>query len=208
MEGDRELLAGLAGPSAEDALAELIRRYGGMIQRTALRILHDAHLAEDVSQAVFMVLVQRKGRAAGVNALGSWLHHCAVLISLNLRKLEQRRRRREAARAEREEVKRMNIAELPAGFDEALNRLPEIYRQAIVRRFLEGRSCEQAAAELGLSAGLMGVRTARGLEKLRKALAGTTAAISGAALMSALQAEASAATSVPPLAMASAQALI
>src|SRR5947208_3262501 len=54
---ERQLLAALSGSNREVALGESIRRFGPMVKRTAWRITGDEHRADDVCQAVFLVLL-------------------------------------------------------------------------------------------------------------------------------------------------------
>src|SRR5262249_33950106 len=65
-QSDRELVAALAGSHRTTALGECLARYGQMVQRTARRIANDQHLAEDVCQAVLLVLLRKAGRLGQV----------------------------------------------------------------------------------------------------------------------------------------------
>ena len=56
---DHELLSQYVRHRSNEAMGELVRRHVDTVYATALRELRDAHLAEDVTQAVFMVLAQR-----------------------------------------------------------------------------------------------------------------------------------------------------
>src|SRR5262245_66571724 len=90
---DRQLLAALTGSHREAALAECIGRYGPMVQRTAWRITGDEHLAEDVCQAVFLVLMRKSARLQEVNMLGAWLYRVAVLTARKIVEGKGRRQR-------------------------------------------------------------------------------------------------------------------
>ena len=52
---DQHLLRDYAENRAEPAFAELVRRHVDLVYSAALRMVCDAHLAEDVTQRTFMV---------------------------------------------------------------------------------------------------------------------------------------------------------
>jgi len=194
MRSDGELLRQIATEEADAALTELIQRHGGLVFRVARRMTGDDHSADDVCQAVFIILVRKAKLMRSEGSLASWLYQTTVLVTRDQQRAEGRRKRRE------DEAARMNVAEqistepvavLPAGFDEALTRLPERYRRAIVVRYLENRSRDDAAREIGVSTGTFDVRTSRALERLRAILARhQKAAGTSAVILSALVSEA------------------
>jgi RNA polymerase sigma factor (sigma-70 family) len=189
MATEDQLILALAGDGREEALSALIERHGPMVERTARRLLNDPQWVDDVSQAVFLVLLQKAASLTKEGSLTCWLHRTTVMCSRNFLKSERRRRRRE-----QEAVKNMRndqeVPQLPPGFDEALERLPAIYRHAIELRFLEGRSATEIAAILGMKASAIDMRISRGLERLRHILRASAPALTAAALMQALTAEA------------------
>jgi RNA polymerase sigma factor (sigma-70 family) len=191
MQTDQDLLARLGEADPSPALAELIRRHGRMVERTVLRLVRDEHLAQDVCQAVFCILLKKAAGLKGPGAIAGWLHRTAILTARNALRVETRRRRHEEAAGGMNE--RATVPVLPEGFDEALARLPDIYREAVVLRYLEGRSLSEIGRSLDLSDKAVDLRVSRGVERLRKALA-------VAALTGLLAAEASAAAAAGPLA--------
>src|SRR4051812_1075610 len=58
---DEQLLADFLARRSDEAFAALIGRHGPMVLNVCRRILHDAHAAEDVFQATFLVLADRAG---------------------------------------------------------------------------------------------------------------------------------------------------
>jgi hypothetical protein len=80
--------------------------------------------------------------------------------------------------------------ELVRDLDAAIEELPKKYREAVLARFLQGRSLEEAGALLGLSAGAVSKVTGRALEKLRVRLARRGHAVEAGALAGVLVAEA------------------
>ena len=56
---DAALLARFVRQRDEDAFAALVRRHGPMVLGVCRRLLHDAHLAEDVFQSTFLTLARK-----------------------------------------------------------------------------------------------------------------------------------------------------
>jgi RNA polymerase sigma-70 factor (ECF subfamily) len=142
-----------------------------MVERTALRRVGDLHLAEDIRQSVFLILTKKAPALSGEGSIARWLHQTALLAARDALKIEERRRSRERKAAKttlHHEHERQ--VELPVSFDEALERMPEIYRQAIILRYLEGRNRTEMAETLELKAGAVDARVSRGLELLRRSL--------------------------------------
>ena len=202
MQTDQALIARLGEGDPSPALAELFRRHGRMVERTVLRLVRDEHLAQDVCQAVFWILLQKAGTLKEPGEIGGWLHRTAALAARNALRVEARRRRHEEAAGSMTQKSEKPAAELPEGFDEALARLPGIYREAIVLRYLEGRSLSEIGRSLALSDKAVDLRVSRGVERLRKALAVAVPGLTVAALTGILVTEATAATAVAPLAVA------
>ena len=55
---DQQLLRDYTDSRSEAAFAELVRRHVDLVYSAALRMVRDAHLAEDVAQGVFVALAQ------------------------------------------------------------------------------------------------------------------------------------------------------
>jgi len=201
MQTDQDLIARLREGDPSPALSELFRRHGRMVERTVQRQVRDEHLAQDVCQAVFWILLRKAGSLKGTGEIGGWLHRTATLVARNALRVEARRRQHEEA-ARTMTQKSARAPEWPEGFDEALARLPDIYREAVVLRYLEGRSLSEIGKSLALTDKAVDMRVARGVERLRKALAVAVPGLTAAALTGILATEASAATAAGPLAAA------
>ena len=79
---DHDLLRRYARDDDHAAFAELVRRYIGLVYAAARRQTRgDSHLADDVTQAVMIVLARRADAIAPGSILASWLlvvtRHCA-----------------------------------------------------------------------------------------------------------------------------------
>jgi RNA polymerase sigma factor (sigma-70 family) len=168
---DRQLVAGLLGGNREAALAECIRRYGPMVKRSAWRITGDEHSAEDVCQAVFMVLVRKAASLTTVNLLGAWLYRVTVAAARDAIKSQGRRQRREQESVMVAQAQSKPATTLLKRLDDAVNRLPDKYRQVIVAHYFEGRTYAEVAAGLGVAEETVKKRGGRGVDRLRELLA-------------------------------------
>ena len=92
MQTDQDLIARLREGDPSPALSELFRRHGRMVERTVLRQVRDEHLAQDVCQAVFWILLRKAGSLKGTGEIGGWLHRTATLVARNALRVEARRR--------------------------------------------------------------------------------------------------------------------
>lgn len=168
---DADLLAAVArGESA--ALSTLAERYGRFVHAAALRQTADPATADDVTQAVLIVLSQKAGKIAA-RALPAWLHQTTRYAAANANRAAKRRRFHEqrAAKAEgRMDATPEDISPLLTLLDEAIARLGETDRRAIVGRFLLGHDAATVAATLGVSPRAAQKRIERAVEKLRERL--------------------------------------
>lgn len=206
---DQLLVAALAGSGREAALAECIRRFGPMIRRTAWRITSDEHRADDVCQAVFLVLLRKAARVASHPSPSAWLYYVTVTIARDAVKSEARRQRREQEAVMVAQSQRKPLTRLPTGLDQAIVRLPEIYRRVLVAHYLEGHSHAAVAAQLGVSEEIVRKRASRGIERLRKSLVGTAlGSVTVAGLAGLLSAEAAAAAPLAAAQVAAIQAAV
>ncbi|RYD19094.1 MAG: sigma-70 family RNA polymerase sigma factor [Verrucomicrobiaceae bacterium] len=152
MESDTDLLHRFATKGEEAAFSQLVARHAGMMQGVAFRCTGDHALAEDVTQAVFVILM-KKARALRHECVVGWLHRTTFL--------EARNAGRKAARYRRTLSRfgslfspspapaSMTEDEILPHLDEALIRLPARNRQLVVLRFYESKSVSEIAAATG-----------------------------------------------------------
>src|SRR5262245_19679297 len=96
---DRELLERFADGRDERSFAAIVRRHGPMVLGACRRVLGNPHDAEDVAQAVFLVLAKKAGRGGWRDCVGAWLHEVARRLSVEARSRDLARRRREESAA-------------------------------------------------------------------------------------------------------------
>ena len=166
---DAELLRAYRETHAEQAFAEIVLRHGAMVLRTCRRVLGNGHEAEDAAQAAFVVLARRP--TAVQSPLPAWLHWVARNTSLNLVRARERRAYHEKTAGAILAMDRDAAPDhLREEVDAALAALPETLRQAVILRYLEGRTQHEAASMAGCPQGTMGRLAAEGLARLRAIL--------------------------------------
>lgn len=197
---DHQLLQRFAASQEESAFAALVRRHGPMVLGVCRRILRDAHQAEDAFQATFLVLARKAGSIRKQESVASWLHGVALRVAGKARTSAYRRsaleRRVMAMRQPERELPRVQT-DLEEVLDQELRKLPEKYRAPLVLCYLEGKSNEEAARELGWTQGMVRGRLFRGRDMLRNRLARRGfAAVTAVSLANTMTESASAA--IPP----------
>jgi len=176
---DQQLLAAYVKERSESAFREIVERYGQFVYSSAFRRLRDHHLAEDVTQATFVILAEKAGKLRKNTMLGGWLWTTAAYVAQNLlrRRAAQKRREQQAVPEETESDEESIWQQLRPELDRALDMLAAHTRQAVLSYYILGRSQRQVAAELGTSEDGARKRIGRGIEKLRKLLAARGVAV-------------------------------
>jgi RNA polymerase sigma factor (sigma-70 family) len=197
---DRELLDQFVAKRDEAAFAALVERHGAMVLGVCRRVLRHVHNAEDACQAAFLVLARKAASIRKRDSLASWLHGVAYHVATNLK--------RDLARRFRREVKLTALAapqapayptwrEVQAALDDELRKLPGRYQAPLVLCYLEGKSRDQAAEQLGWSPGTLRGRLERARERLRRRLTRRGITLSSILFAYAL-AESSPSAAMPP----------
>jgi RNA polymerase sigma factor (sigma-70 family) len=172
MISDRELLAQFVATQSEHAMTEIVQRHSALVYRTSLRILHRQDLAEDAAQATFVVLLQHANRIGSRLSLAGWLHHTAFRCAQNMQRMRIRRCAHESfACPQRSDNSHLNKTEdMRLHLDEALIKLPDVQRSAIILRYFEDLAPADAARRLGCTEATLQTRLHRGVSRLRAML--------------------------------------
>jgi uncharacterized protein (TIGR03435 family) len=194
---DMDLIREYADCNSEPAFAALVQQHINLVYSAALRYAGNSADAQDVTQAVFVILAQKAAGLRQRTTLTGWLYEATRLTARQLLRTRARRQVREQEAcmestlndAETENVWR----QLAPLLEEAMTRLNEKERTLLALRYFENKSGAEAAALLGLREWAVHKRTARALEKLRKfftkrGVVSTTAIIAGAVSAHSVQA--------------------
>ncbi len=191
---DQQLLRDYAEHRAQAAFAELVRRHVDLVYSAAVRMVRDAHLAEDLTQDVFVALAENARRLRNRCALPSWLHHTTQHLAANAVRTEVRRRVREQEAVARNELLATESNptwEVIAPYlDAALGELSESDRDAVLLRYSENKSLRAVGQALGTSDDTAQKRVSRAVERLRGFLARRGIAIGASGLVVVLSANA------------------
>lgn len=192
---DNALLREYLERDSQEAFAMLVSRHLNQVYSVALRHTGRPHSAEEITQAVFVILARKAGELGRHSLLSGWLFETARLTAVTFLRGEIRRVQREkeaqmqSALNENESDVWRQIAPL---LDAALASLNAADRQAVGLRFFEGKNMQEIGASMGIGEGAAKMRIGRALERLRKYFArhrvnSTTAVLAGAISSNALQ---------------------
>ncbi len=170
---DRELLERFIKGHDEDAFAALVHRYGPLVLGVCCRVLGNWDDAQDAFQVTFLVLASKASTLKEPELLAHWLYGVAYRTAVKARGRTAKHRaceRQAAGMVSPTDEQPEDGREVLEVLDEELNLLPERYRILLVLCYLQGKTHEQAARELGYPLGSMSWRLGRARDALRKRL--------------------------------------
>lgn len=190
---DKQLLVDYSAGDSQGAFGELVRRHLDFVYSAAARMVVDRHLAEDVTQAVFIALARQAGALRDRTVLAGWLHRTTQNVAAKTVRSEVRRRAREQEAV----TMQMNATEplweqIAPHLDIALGELDEADRDALLLRYFERKSAREIGLQLGVGEEAAQKRLTRALERLRdifvkRGLAVPVTSLSGAIMLQAVQ---------------------
>ena len=166
---DSVLLQEYVEHGSEEAFATLVARHVNKVYSIALRHTRNAHQAEEITQAVFVILARKSPQLNKRVILSGWLCRTARLAAVTFVRGEIRR-------TQREEVCMQNLLnetqsdvwpQIAPLLDGAMAGLSEADHDAVVLRFFDGKSMKEIGAALGTSEDAAKMRVSRAVEKLR-----------------------------------------
>jgi RNA polymerase sigma factor (sigma-70 family) len=186
---DMDLLREFAARHNEAAFTALVERHLPMVYSVALRFVGNGPDAEDVTQAVFVILTRKIPQLRRRLTLTGWLYETTRLTARQCLRTRARRQTRD------QEVYMQSTLDsagtdtvwrqLGPHLEAAMSRLGEHDRTLLALRFYENKTGAEAAALLGIGEEAAHKRTARALDKLRQSfvkcgVSSTTAMLAGA----------------------------
>jgi RNA polymerase sigma factor (sigma-70 family) len=172
---DSELVTRFVDQRDGDSFAALVHRHGALVLGVCRRVLGQEQDAEDVFQAVFLVLSRKAAALRDRGGVGPFLYGVAYRLALrarqSARKQQDRTRHQDPAPAGVDPLEDLSVREAHAVLDEELARLPERERGPLILCYLEGLTRDEAARQLGCPIGTLKSRLERGRTALQKRLA-------------------------------------
>ena len=174
---DEELIRRVA--EGDDlALSELYDRYSRPVYATGIRLLGDAHLAEELVQDAFTNVWRRALSFDSSRAsFATWLYRITRNRAVDL----NRRRQVRPLSAGEEPLRNMSGGPEPEasvdGWDvaRALSRIPEEHREVLTLAYFEGLSQREISRRTGIPLGTIKSRTTAALKRLHRSLVDPTA---------------------------------
>ncbi len=199
---DWKLLSQYIQTSSQEAFAALVHRHSVWVYSTAARIVRDRHTAEDVAQAVFIILANKAHTISERTSVAGWLFNATRYSSAHALRAQRRRTRHEkkAALMKREVIEQTHDPawdEVAPFLDQFLARLSPEDRDPILLRFFERASMSGISRELGISEDAAKRRVSRAVGHLRSIFLRSGVTLSDTAFGAMLLANA---TPAPPLA--------
>lgn len=161
----------------KSAYVEAVEQHYERIYALLHRFSHDAELAADLTQDTFANAWRSIDQFQGRSSLGTWLYR----IALNTYRSYARRTRLESELPEDDEsvslpdiapelIESLAAEELQAKVQQAVDQLPEIYREAVILRCYHGLKYREVAEALDVPIGTVQHRLHIALAKLRASL--------------------------------------
>src|SRR5882672_10547516 len=188
---DLQLLREYAEHRSERAFTELVNRHMDLVYSTALRLVNESQLAEDVSQMVFIRLARKAGSLRRGVVLAGWLYRTTQFVAQTVRRSDWRRRKRESLAMQFSELDRDREPvwkEVAPLLEEAMGQLRPPEQDAVLLRFFAGKSLREVGLGLGISDDTAQKRVNRAVERLRNYFARRGVVVPAALLGSTLMA--------------------
>jgi uncharacterized protein (TIGR03435 family) len=194
---DITLLREYADRDSEPAFAEIVHRHINLVYSVAIRYVGNSPDAEDITQAVFIILAQKASGLRQRTALTGWLYETTRFTAMNFLTNKTRRQAREQKAGMESTLNDPGSEsvwrQLAPLLEEAMSRLSEKERTLVALRFFENKSAAETAARLGIQEWAARKRAERAMEKLRKFFAkrgivSTTAVLASAIAANSVQA--------------------
>jgi RNA polymerase sigma factor (sigma-70 family) len=188
---DLQLLRAYVQHGDQDAFGQFIARHIHWVHSAACREVRDPHLADDVTQATFILLAQKAPKLLNKSPLAPWLFKAMRYVAANAIRMKTRRRRHEQRAAQMTPTistppQEQDWDELSPHLNTAVAKLPAADRTAILLRFFQNQSFLDVAAALKTTEAAAKKRVSRAILKLRQFFISRNITLSADALSLAL----------------------
>jgi len=196
---DWDFLQAYALTGSESAFQGLVERYVSQVHSMAMREMGDSHRAQDVTQAVFLILARKAASLSRNTVLSGWLFQATRHVARTALRTERRRQAREMQAIQCSEADQDDelVSQVETHLNDAIEALGEADRNALLLRYFQQRSISDVAASLGTSEEAAQKRVERAVEKLRRYFGRRGVVVPAVAILSVFSAQA--AQPVPPL---------
>jgi RNA polymerase sigma factor (sigma-70 family) len=186
---DMRLVEEYAAQSSEEAFSTLVSRHINLVYSAAWRQVGNRQEAEEITQAVFVVLARKAKSLRPGTVLSGWLYQTARLTAANSLRREIRRQHREQQAYMQSTLNQPepdHWEQVGPLLEQAMSGLSEADRNAIVLRYFENKPLKEIGAALGATDDAAKMRINRALEKLRAFFLKRGVTLSAAALGAAI----------------------
>src|SRR5262245_29934144 len=153
-DGEEVVLLHAAQAGDRDAFAEIVKRYWPRLFRWLYHLTHDRHLAEDVAQETFLKALAHLDRFRVGTNFRAWLFRIGHNAFANVHRATARRRSvlpDDLPTREQGPVEKACSKEAIAGLAEAVDRLGNEFKAALLLRVEEGLSFRQIAGVMDIT---------------------------------------------------------
>jgi RNA polymerase sigma factor (sigma-70 family) len=189
---DMDLVREYARDHSEPAFAGLVQRHINLVYSVALRYTGNSEDAQDVTQAVFIILARKAAGLRERTVLTGWLYETTRFTAARFIRTRVRRQIREQEAYMQSSLNEPDAdgvwRQLSPLLEEAMTQLGEKDRALLALRFFENKSGAETAAALGIQEWAVHKRTSRAVEKLRTFFGRRGVSVSAGVLIAAVSA--------------------
>jgi RNA polymerase sigma factor (sigma-70 family) len=153
----------------EEAFATLVQRYYALVYGAACRQICDRHLAEDVTQSVFLIFARKAGTLSPATAIGGWFLRTVRFVARDVARKSRRWQTAENVETLIDTMEKPSFDPVGplASLEEAILALSPKEQTCVLAKYYEGKSLKEIGADLNISEDAAEKRVARALEKMR-----------------------------------------
>ncbi len=189
---DMDLVREYARDHSEPAFAGLVQRHINLVYSVALRCTGNSEDAQDVTQAVFIILARKAASLRDRTVLTGWLYETTRFTAARFIRTRVRRQIREQEAYMQSSLNEPDAdgvwRQLSPLLEEAMTQLGEKDRALLALRFFENKSGAETATALGIEEWAVHKRTSRAVEKLRSFFSRRGVSVSAGVLIAAVSA--------------------